>query len=73
MQIGLASAKRIIDLINEETLLDQNVSGVDQPIVGDLVFDDVSLSYDGDSVLRHVSFHVRPGETVAIVGETGSG
>ncbi len=73
VQIGLASAKRIIDLINEETLLDQNVSGVDQPIVGDLVFDDVSLSYDGDSVLRHVSFHVRPGETVAIVGETGSG
>jgi ABC-type multidrug transport system fused ATPase/permease subunit len=39
-----------------------------------MTFDDVSLTYGrGSSVLEHVSFHVRPGETVAIVGPSGSG
>ena len=41
---------------------------------GDVSFDTVSFSYDGKrSAIADVSFHVRPGETVALVGATGSG
>ena len=43
------------------------------PIRGQLVFDDVSFSYGSHPVLHHVSFTVEPGETVAILGGTGSG
>lgn len=42
-------------------------------IRGQLVFDDVSFSYGSHPVLHHVSFTVEPGETVAILGGTGSG
>jgi ATP-binding cassette subfamily B protein len=41
---------------------------------GEVVFDDVSFGYHPSAkVLEHVSFHLRPGETLAIVGPTGSG
>jgi ATP-binding cassette subfamily B protein len=41
---------------------------------GDVTFEDVSFSYDGKrSAVQDVSFAVRPGETVALVGSTGSG
>ncbi len=73
VQIGLASAQRIIELINEETELDENAAGHVGTIDGDIRFDRVSLSYEGERVLNDVSFHVKSGETVAIVGETGSG
>lgn len=41
---------------------------------GDIRFEDVSFSYgDGTQVLDHVSLHIAPGETVALVGESGGG
>jgi ATP-binding cassette subfamily B protein len=43
------------------------------PIEGEIVFENVTFGYGGDPVLKDVSFHARPGETIAIVGETGSG
>jgi ATP-binding cassette subfamily B protein len=38
-----------------------------------VVFDDVTFSYNGQPVLKEISFTARPGETIAIVGQTGSG
>jgi ATP-binding cassette subfamily B protein len=73
VQLGVASAKRILELINTETELDENEAGIARPIRGEVVFDGVSFSYDGKPVLKNVSFTTRPGETVAIVGQTGSG
>jgi len=73
VQQGLASARRILELITAETDLDENPQGVAQPIRGEVVFDHVSFSYDGKPVLKDISFVARPGETVAIVGQTGSG
>jgi len=73
VQLGLASAGRILALINTETELDENEAGMRQPIRGEVVFDHVSFAYDGALVLKDISFQAQPGETIAIVGQTGSG
>jgi ATP-binding cassette subfamily B protein len=74
VQLGVASAERILELINTETELDENPAGVARPIQGEVVFEDVSFTYDGGKpVLKNISFTARPGETIAIVGQTGSG
>src|SRR6476469_6715055 len=73
VQLGLSSANRILGLIKEETELDENEGGRTGEMTGELVFDHVTFSYDGEPVLNDLSFRAEPGETVAIVGETGSG
>jgi ATP-binding cassette subfamily B protein len=73
VQLGLASAERILTVINTETELDQNEAGLAQPIRGEVVFDQVSFGYNGTPVLKNISFTAKPGQTVAIVGQTGSG
>ncbi len=73
VQMGMASAERILSLMREETELDQNTAGHTGEITGDIVFDHVTFGYGGDPILKDVSFHAKPGETIAIVGETGSG
>jgi ATP-binding cassette, subfamily B, bacterial len=73
VQMGVAGAERILTLLNTETELDENPKGVAQKIVGEVVFEGVSFGYDETSVLEDASFRAAPGETVAIVGETGSG
>jgi ATP-binding cassette subfamily B protein len=73
VQLGIASAKRILETINTETELDENESGMARPIRGAVVFDNVSFGYNGQPVLKNVSFCANPGETIAIVGRTGSG
>ncbi|MGI8476247.1 MAG: ABC transporter ATP-binding protein, partial [Thermomicrobiales bacterium] len=73
VQLGIASATRILALINEETDMDENEGGHVGPISGEIAFEHVSFSYDGEQVLSDLSFRVEPGQTLAIVGETGSG
>ena len=73
VQLGIASAERILEMINTETELDENKAGVTQPIRGEVTFENVSFGYDGKPVLKNITFTARPGETVAIVGQTGSG
>jgi ATP-binding cassette subfamily B protein len=73
VQLGIAGARRILELINAETELDENELGVSKPIEGKVTFDDVSFGYNGKRVLTDVSFTALPGETIAIVGQTGSG
>lgn len=73
VQLGTVSAGRILKLMEEKTELDQNLGGKISQMEGDIVFDDVTFSYGGDPVLKNISFHAKPGETIAIVGETGSG
>lgn len=73
VQLGMASAGRILELINVETELDENTAGVARPMDGAVTFEGVSFSYNGKPVLRNISFTARPGETIAIVGQTGSG
>ncbi|HUF38868.1 MAG TPA: ABC transporter ATP-binding protein [Anaerolineales bacterium] len=81
VSLGMASARRILELIQRETELDQNTAGFKASMRGEVEFSGVSFVYDtgsenghsGDPVLQDISFKVRPGQTVAIVGQTGSG
>ncbi len=73
VQLGIASADRILKMIKTETELDQNQEGVTKPIRGEISFEKVSFNYNGTPVLKDISFRALPGETVAIVGLTGSG
>jgi ATP-binding cassette subfamily B protein len=74
ISLGLAGARRILELLNRRNDLDQNLSGHMGPMRGEIEFRDVSFSYgDDDETLENVSFKVKPGQTVAIVGQTGAG
>lgn len=72
VQSGIASAKRILDIINSESNLDENLGGHEAEIVGNIKFDKVSFGHT-DRLLRDVTFGIKAGQTVAIVGQTGSG
>ena len=84
ISLGLSGARRILELMNRETNLDQNAQGYSGTIRGEVEFRDVSFSYapndpeqgeaePKDEVLQNISFKVKPGQTVAIVGQTGAG
>jgi ATP-binding cassette subfamily B protein len=74
ISLGLAGARRILELMNRENNLDQNESGYSRAMRGEVEFRGVTFSYDGgEPALEEVSFKVYPGQTVAIVGQTGSG
>ena len=86
ISLGLSSARRILELINRETKLDQNTSGRSSDMRGEIEFRGVSFRYpspsgrgqgegqgDGELILKDISFKVKPGQTVAIVGQTGAG
>lgn len=71
---GYASAQRILNIINIQTDLDQNEAGHDAPMQGKIAFEGVDFGFlDGRQVLLDISFAIQPGQTVAIVGQTGSG
>jgi ATP-binding cassette subfamily B protein len=76
VQLGVAGASRILAILKEETELDENEGGYspgEHEMRGRIVFEHVTFSYDGAPVLRDISFDAEPGQTVAIVGQTGSG
>ncbi len=74
VSLGMASARRILDLIKRETKLDQNTRGFSQTLRGEISFKDVTFAYlETENSLEGVTFHVKPGQTVALVGQTGTG
>lgn len=72
---NIAGAERIFDIMDTEPELQDAEDVISlPPIQGDIRFEHVSFSYDEDTpVLSDVSFHVQPGETIALVGPTGAG
>ncbi len=78
---GMASARRLLELINARTELDQNESGYDAPMRGAVTFEGVNFCYPtitgcerrDSATLEEINFTVEPGQTIAIVGQTGSG
>ena len=73
---GMVSYGRLMEVVKQtrEPLFDGKFQP-DGPVKGELQFENVSFMYsDGkDDVLKNVSFHIRPGQAVALLGSTGSG
>lgn len=72
-----ASSRRIVDVLDTEPSLENTPVGLRNIYkvgAGDIVFNNVSFRYGGGEtdVLRNISFHIPSGETVAVVGATGS-
>jgi ABC-type multidrug transport system fused ATPase/permease subunit len=70
-----ASSERIFEILDSPvTVADREDATVLPPLVGSVEFQDVSCSYyPGRPVLQHVTFRAEPGQTIALVGATGSG
>jgi ATP-binding cassette subfamily B protein len=76
LQMGVIAGERVFKVLdNDDHLIDTiDPIPVIGPLKGDIKFEQVSFSYLPDQPILHdISFHVRPGETLAIVGTTGSG
>ena len=74
VSLGMAGARRILNLILQETAFGHNPGGHADDMRGEIEFRQVTFSYgEGDNTLEDVSLHVTPGQTLAIVGQTGSG
>src|SRR5690606_20895527 len=74
IQRSEASQKRINEFLQEQPSITNTVPEP-TPIVGGIEFRNVSFTYEDTNItaLRHISFKVKAGETVAILGKTGSG
>ena len=76
MQSAMAAAERVFGLLDTELAIVSPAEPVRvvERLRGEIEFDRVSFGYKpGNPVLRDVSFRIRPGERVALVGWTGSG
>nr|WP_257535666.1 ABC transporter ATP-binding protein [Mesobacillus foraminis] len=72
---AVAGADRVFDILDEQEEASDEKQAIDLSMVkGEVEFDEVSFSYDGDEdTVKHISFRASPGESVALVGPTGAG
>jgi ABC-type multidrug transport system fused ATPase/permease subunit len=75
LQAGRAAGERVFEIMDEPVEPGWLAQGSTACVAGDLRYEDVTFSYrdDGRLALNHISFHARPGETIALVGTTGAG
>ncbi len=74
VQAGRAAGERVFEILDEaeEAGLHEGIASAE--LGGEIRYDDVSFSYaQGLPALSNISFHARPGETIALVGSTGAG
>ncbi|WP_203332965.1 ABC transporter ATP-binding protein [Planococcus beigongshangi] len=73
-QQAIVAASRVFDLLDEKDVAPAQKDGNAKIVDGRIEFRNVSFSYDGQAdVLKNISFTAEPGQTVALVGHTGSG
>lgn len=73
LQLGIAGARRILELMEQESDIDENQQGHSEAVAGAIAFGNVTFKFGDKTILEDISFEVEPGQTVAIVGQTGAG
>ena len=75
IQSAIAGAERVFEIIDQAPEIQDAPDALPlEQVQGDVVFDDVCFAYEpGVPVLKHVSLHAAPGQTIALVGPTGAG
>ncbi len=74
LQMGIVSSSRIFDLLDNQDQIPNDGHVVADVFDGRVEFRDVTYAYnEEDWVLRNISFHLEPGQTLALVGATGAG
>lgn len=72
---NISGAERIFEILDTKPEITDTGDVIEMPVIkGEVTFDHVSFAYDKDTqVLNDVSFNIKPGETIALVGPTGAG
>jgi ATP-binding cassette subfamily B protein len=76
LQMGMIAAERVIKVLDNDDFVQPDKESKYDPstVNGEIEFNQVSFAYQAENyVLKNISFHVKAGETVALVGHTGSG
>ena len=74
LQLGIVSSDRILKLLDSDENITNNGDYKPHDLKGEVIFRDVWFAYDKeDYVLKDISFEVKAGETIALVGATGAG
>lgn len=74
LQMGMVSAERIFEVLDTKDFTPTEGKRTLDKVQGDITFKNVWLAYNEQKwVLKDISFHVSPGETLALVGATGAG
>jgi len=75
VQEAMVGAERLLEIMNKKSEIYDPVNAISREIGGAIKFEDVTFSYPGtqNKVLKNINFDVSEGQTVAIVGTTGSG
>ena len=74
LQLGLVSTERLLKLLDNQDLIATTGTYAPAELQGDVEFKNVKFAYnEPDWVLKDISFHVKPGQTIAFVGATGAG
>lgn len=74
LQMGLVGTERVFKVLDTDEKIENKGTVLKDRLKGKIDFDHVSFAYnEKDTVLKDISFHVNPGETIAFVGATGAG
>lgn len=74
LQMGMVGAERIFNVLDTDEQTEDNGTLQPQKLKGEIEFRNVWFAYNEENwVLKDISFHVKPGETLALVGATGAG
>jgi ATP-binding cassette subfamily B protein len=74
LQMGMVASERVFKVLDNPDQISKEGSHSPEKVKGDVRFEGVWFAYKSDQyVLKDISFHIKPGETLAIVGHTGSG